>query len=291
MRTKRLLIALVLIAACVGMLEAQPMRLGQYRGVWANKHSEAVITDSVMIFYMQDMADKSGHAMLYIPSLGMSTATQFTADDVVLYKAPALDIMHAGGDRITINGDTLCKVEAVETVKPYDMPVADDRNQVGARLQEWQLGTFFINSPGILMVTVGTNSHSFMYCNNNGMVYLRAATLLQCNEGSLFIQNIRMMKNPNTGEFTNSFFDDQIGFLRRLPAIDCSLFQPDRCFFGENADIYWSYISHTPDEIMINGCGETYNIGRRTKDSSLFEWIKYEPVSVELKNVKPVVSE
>ena len=66
-----------------------------------------------------------------------------------------------------------------------------------------------VNTSGnSVQVMVGTNRNSFMYNVGGGMVYLRAAAMLQCNEGSLFIQNIRMMKNPNTGERSNIFFYD-----------------------------------------------------------------------------------
>lgn len=287
MKKARLFVVFMLVVLCAGALRAQSSDLGKFRGVWANKNGEAVITDSVMLCFKQDVASGKGTAVLYSPAFGLYKLTDFTSDGVFFGEVPAYRLALTDNGCLTINNDTLSKVEDFETVKPYDMPLVDDRSKVGERLQEWQLGVTVVNSPGILMVTVGTNKNSFMYCINNGMVYLRAATLLHCNEGSLFVQNIRMMKNPNTGEFTNEFFADQLGFLRKLPVIDCSNFQPDRCFFGENSEIYWSYISHTPESIQLNGCGETYNYGRRMKDSALAEWIKYEPVDVEVINSKP----
>lgn len=132
---------------------------------------------------------------------------------------------------------------------------------------------------------VGTNRNSFMYNIGGGMVYLRAAAMLQCNEGSLFIQNIRMMKNPNTGERSNIFFYDSHEFLTNLPAIDISKFDPTRCVFAGDMFIYWSYLSHTPDEIKLNGCGETYTFQRPRKDTpELIEWIKYKPYKARTVN-------
>lgn len=290
MKKARLFIVFVLAVFCVGTLRAQTVELGKFKGVWADRHGEAVITDSVMMYFRTDTLSGNGTAVLYSPQFGLYKSVTFTNDSIIYGNVPTYDMALTGSGGLRINGDTLRKVEDIETVEPYDMPLADDRNKVGERLQEWQLGTRVIDKPGTLQVMVGTNKNSFMYCISNGMVYLRAAMLLHCNEGSLFVQNIRMMKNPNTTEFTNEFFADQFGFLSTLPVIDCSKFLPDRCFFGENAEIYWSYISHTPELIRLNGCGETYEYGRTTKDSGLAEWIKYEPVDVEVINAKPWMS-
>ena len=63
-----------------------------------------------------------------------------------------------------------------------------------------------------------------------------------------------------------------------LPDIDRTKFRPDCCFFGEQGEIYWSYIDHTPDVIRINGCGDTYTIKRPAKDkANMMEWFRYEP--------------
>lgn len=42
----------------------------------------------------------------------------------------------------------------------------------------------------------------FVYMVNPSMIYIRAAATRNNNFGTLFFQNIRMMKNNNTGEYT-----------------------------------------------------------------------------------------
>lgn len=60
--------------------------------------------------------------------------------------------------------------------------------------------------------------------------------------------------------------------------IDKSKFKPEQCVFAGDGLIYWSYQSHTPDEIKLNGCGETYTYKRTQKGTpGLIEWIKYKP--------------
>lgn len=247
----------------------------EYRGVWANEKTEVVFTDSVLLVYTHVGTGNSGSASLVVPSRDVKVCIAFTPDDIKTTDAPDY-VVRMENDRLILDDDTLQKVEDIVPTAPYDMPKATDRNAIGLRLQEWQLGTYMENGDGVYFVQVGTNHHSFMFSNIGGMIYLRAAALLQCNDGSLFVQNIRMMKNDNTGERTIHFFDNQLGFLTHLPAIDRKMFTPDKCFFGDNGKIYWSYADHTPDNIQINGCGETYNISRRTPEDKypLMEWFK-----------------
>lgn len=111
------------------------------------------------------------------------------------------------------------------------------------------------------------------------MVYIRAAATRNNNAGTLFFQNIRMMKNQNTGEYTMAIEPDNFRVANDDLEIDNSKFNPDACTFSQDGGIYWSLISYTPDQILLNGCGETYNFDRPEIDSPLDEWIKYEPYS------------
>ena len=211
--------------------------------------------------------------------------TTFAKDTILFGKTPDYRIHATPDGALCIGGDTLKKVESIDITQPYDMPQAATKLDIGRCLQEWQLGTVIETSGKDVLVMVGTNRNSFMYNIGGGMVYLRAAAMLQCNEGSLFIQNIRMMKNPNTGERSNIFFYDSHEFLTNLPAIDISKFDPTRCVFAGDMFIYWSYLSHTPDEIKLNGCGETYTFSRPRKDEpGLIEWLKYEPYKARTVN-------
>lgn len=272
------IVCAVLVALCPIAAQAGESGFGKFKGVWASAKQEAVITDSVMMYFAKDTVTGNGSAALCVPSRNISMLTTFTADTILTEKAPQYQLALADDGTLSINGERLMKVEDIDITQPYDMPYATDKWQIGRCLQEWQLGTVVETSGNDIVVMVGTNRNSFMYGITGGMVYLRAAALLHCNEGSLFIQNIRMMKNPNTKERSNIFFYDSHEFLTHLPQIDKSKFKPEQCVFAGDGLIYWSYQSHTPDEIKLNGCGETYTYKRTQKGTSvLIEWIKYEP--------------
>lgn len=278
-------LAALLLAATIGTARAQETDFGKYRGVWAGMKSEAVFTDSVMMYFHRDTLSDTGYGALRVPSRGIDMLTTFAKDTILFGKTPDYRIHATPDGALCIGGDTLKKVESIDITQPYDMPQAASRQDIGRCLQEWQLGTVVNTDGNSVQVMVGTNRNSFMYNVGGGMVYLRAAAMLQCNEGSLFIQNIRMMKNPNTGERSNIFFYDSHEFLTNLPAIDISKFDPTRCVFAGDMFIYWSYLSHTPDEIKLNGCGETYTFQRPRKDTpELIEWIKYKPYKARTVN-------
>lgn len=278
-------LAALMLSATIGTARAQEAGFGKYRGVWAGMKSEAVFTDSVMMYFHRDTLSGNGYGALRVPSRGIDMLTTFAKDTILFGKTPDYRIHTTPDEALCIGGDTLKKVESIEVVQPYDMPQAATKLDIGRCLQEWQLGTVVEMSGKDVLVMVGTNRNSFMYNVGGGMVYLRAAAMLQCNEGSLFIQNIRMMKNPNTGERSNIFFYDSHEFLTNLPAIDISKFDPTRCVFAGDMFIYWSLLSHTPDEIKLNGCGETYTFSRPRKDEpGLIEWLKYEPYRAKTVN-------
>lgn len=278
-------LAALMLSATIGTARAQEAGFGKYRGVWAGMKSEAVFTDSVMMYFHRDTLSGNGYGALRVPSRGIDMLTTFAKDTILFGKTPDYRIHATPDGALCIGGDTLKKVESIDITQPYDMPQAASRQDIGRCLQEWQLGTVIETSGKDVLVMVGTNRNSFMYNIDGGMVYLRAAAMLQCNEGSLFIQNIRMMKNPNTGERSNIFFYDSHEFLTNLPAIDISKFDPTRCVFAGDMFIYWSYLSHTPDEIKLNGCGETYTFQRPRKDTpELIEWIKYKPYKARTVN-------
>lgn len=270
----------ILLSAFPFVLNAQTaFGPGALRGVWANARTEVVVTDSVMMYFSYGEDTKSGIALLKAPTRDIDRCTVFAPDTIYKQAPRRCDFSRTDSATLTVNGETLYKVEDIRPVQPYDMAQATERSQIGVRLQEWQLGTC-ISGRGEedVNVTIGTNANSFIYCIEKGMVYLRAAALLQCNEGSLFVQNIRMMKNPNTNEQSCHRFENHQYFLTHLPPIDRSKFDPDRCVFGEEWRIYWSYKSHTPDEILINGCGETYHVPRPQKNGDyLSEWFEYVP--------------
>ncbi len=247
-----------------------------FRGVWASDSAEAVITDSVCIYFAKE--DCAMHAVLEIPSLGVSHQTTFDADGAVtsMNTSSPLEITMAG-DELRINGRALKKIEEIRIVDPYEMMECNYRLDIGKCLQQWRLGVKYGVQDDLLYCEINTNRHMFVYMLNPGMVYIRAAATRNNNAGTLFFQNIRMMKNQNTGEYTMAIVPNNFNVANNDLEIDNSQFKPNTCTFTPDGGIYWSVISYTPDQILLNGCGETYHFDRPDIDTPLDEWIKYEP--------------
>ena len=176
-------LAALLLAVAVGAARTQETGLGKYRGVWAGMKSEAVFTDSVMMYFHRDTLSGTGYGALRVPSRGIDMLTTFSKDTITFGKTPDYRIHATPDGALCIGGDTLKKIESIDITQPYDMPQAATRLDIGRCLQEWQLGTVIETSGKDVLVMVGTNRNSFMYNIGGGMVYLRAAAMLQCNEG------------------------------------------------------------------------------------------------------------
>lgn len=253
-------------------------KFSSYKGVWANNNAEAVVTDSVCIFY--ESADSTMQAVIEIPVADILHKTVFAPDGSVSFPLDVtpLDISESDGC-LVINGQSLKRVENVELVSPYEMSVCKTNLDVGKCLQEWRLGCAYGMQDGMPYCEINTNRHMFVYLVSPSMVYIRAAAARNNNNGTLFFQNIRMMKNQGSGEYTMRIYPNNYNIARDDLRIDNSKFQPDGCTFNPDGGIYWSLISFTDTEIRINGCGETYVVPRPTVGWNLKEWIKYVPYS------------
>lgn len=261
--------------SCV-MAVAANVSLSSVKGVWSSDKAEAVITDSVCIFFAQ--IDSTMQAVLEIPSANIHHQTVFQKDGTVASSnlTSPLEIK-ALDAAIEICGNRLKKVEEIEIVSPYDMTECRYKHNVHKCLQEWRLGAKYGLQNDMPYCEINTNRHMFVYIVSPAMVYIRAAATRNNNNGTLFFQNIRMMRNNNTGEFTMSILPNNFSFVNNDIEIDDSKFNPDACTFDHDGGIYWSLISFTSDLILLNGCGETYQVGRPSKDSPINEWIKYSP--------------
>lgn len=250
-------------------------------GVWANDNCELLQTDSIFLFF-EHKGDNVISASVAIPLLGLRETTTFVNDSTILREPvpTPFEVSLSDAGTLSVNGQTLRRVEELEFTAPYDMPEALSRNDIGRCLQEWRLGTIvqYDSTSRDIYVEANTNRHSFMYYIVNGMTYLRAAAQRNNDNGTLFFQNIRLMKNPNTGEMTRIIIKDNYSTVKNDLDIDDSRFNPESCYFSPDGGIYWAYLSHTPDCIEIGGCDMTYRIQRRTHESQmLLEWIKYRP--------------
>ena len=160
----------LLLAATVGAARAQETDFGKYRGVWAGMKSEAVVTDSVMMYFHRDTLSGTGYGALRVPSRGIDMLTTFAKDTILLGKTPDYRIHATPDGALCIGNDTLKKVESIDITQPYDMPQAATKLDIGRCLQEWQLGTVIETSGKDVLVMVGTNRNSFMYKIGGGRV-------------------------------------------------------------------------------------------------------------------------
>lgn len=246
-------------------------------GVWVSDKAELLLTDKIMM-YFEKQSDDAVLVMIKVDSIA-EDCTLFSKDTIIRQSIPEdFSVKYTSSNEIMINGHKMVKAESIEMCEPYDMTVANDSNTIADRLTEWRLGA----TVGVdkktkdIVAEVNTPKNMFIYHILNGMYYLRAARIENVNEGTLFYQNIRLMKNPNTQERTVYFSaNNQKEVLGNLE-INMDGFKLDACYFDPNGGIYWSYTSHTPDQIILNGCaGDTYYINRKMADNkNMFEWIK-----------------
>lgn len=281
---KRLFFAFLLTFVLTGMSFASDF--SKHRGVWASNDAEAVITDSVCMFFEKTPAGL--RAFLNVPTQDIYSCTTYKDSAFVVEKAAPL-ILTVGVK--TINGvavktlrigdKVMSKVEEIETCKPYEKSRATSKSDVGKCLQEWRLGAKFGKDGDIFMCEVNTNRHMFIYLINPNMTYIRAAATANNDNGTLFFQNIRMMRNNNTGELTSYMAPDNYNIAADNLQIDNSKFNPNACVFNPDGGIYWSLISFTADQIKINGCGETYYVNRIDQFEEYFKYVPYETAHIQ----------
>lgn len=268
------LITLLMLLTVIASLAAPNINPGA-KGVWANASSELVQTDSVLIYFTRNDSLDIKSATLIIPSRNVNRTTVFTPDTILMSEGEPLNI-EVDGKSITVNGEPMYLIEPINVVKPYKLFEASSFN-IADCLQQWQLGTRVIMLDGdYCHVMIDTNNNSFIYMIRPEMSYIRAASLRHTNKGSVFLQNIRMMKNMNTGEYTHYSAPNNYELLRNLPDIDASKFNPNVCTFSEEG-IYWSFVSSEPRRITLNGCGEEYIYEPATEDDDILEWIEFVP--------------
>lgn len=271
---KKTILPLIAAFTASVALSSTPTLDPSARGVWANAGSELVQTDSVLIYFTRNDSLSTKSATLIIPSRGICRTTTFTPDTILFSDGSPVDIRR-DHNALIVNGQPMRLIEEINVVRPYPLLEADGSNTAEC-LQQWQLGTSVNIGEGFFQVMVGTNNNSFMYMVSPYMSYIRAASLRQTPRGSVFLQNIRMMKNMNTGEYTHYSAPDNYALLKHLPEIDPSKFAPSTCTFAPEG-IYWSVIATEPKRIRLNGCGEEYTFGPFGETGGLMEWFEFVP--------------
>lgn len=170
-------------------------------------------------------------------------------------------------------------VEKIKIVEPYNMRIANKDN-IGICLQEWGLSSSYARDEqgNARVITIDTNKHSYIFSlmkwKGADIVYCRAARIRYDNNGALFAQNIRLMKNSD--EFTSFMPDDNLETTREGIVINDALFNPHACTFAKDG-IYWSVKSLAEDLVTLHGCdGEEYKYDRSEKYlANTLEWFEY----------------
>lgn len=268
----------IIVFATITCIVTKAADFSSMRGVWASDSAEAVVTDHACIFF--ENTPSGMRASLDVPSYNIHSRTTL-ADSTFITEESAPLQMSSEGKKLKIGNKTLEKVEDITVCEPYERPAAISKLEIGKRLQEWRLGAAYGREGTFTFCEINTNRHLFIYMINPTMTYIRAAATRNNNNGTLFFQNIRMMQNKNTGEFTSHIMPGNLAIAREDLVIDDSKFQPNKCTFTPEGGIYWSLISFTPDEILINGCGETYRVSRAASPQTKDEYFKYTPYSSE----------
>ena len=271
---------LLILGLCVGIFLAcnrtSHTTILPQTGVWVSDDAELLLTDSVML-YFEKQSDSTVLGVVRVKDLAEDYAL-FKRDTVFRSSIPAdFQVGEITGNTITVNGKSLTKAEEVTTCAPYDMSSLTDMSSIADRLTEWRCGVSvgFDAETNNIYVEANTSENMFIYCIMNGMYYVRAARIANTSKGTLFFQNIRVMKNSNTGENTIFSAPDNKDIVLGDLEVNMSAFKADGCYFSSDGGIYWSYVSHTADQIVLNGCGETYYVNRQTTDKNqLYEWIK-----------------
>ena len=133
---------------------------------------------------------------------------------------------------------TLDLVEKIKVVEPYRMRYANKDN-IGLCLQEWMLSTRPIKDEegNVTAIVIGTNRHNYIFgfgkWNDTEVIYCRAARTRSKNNGMVFSQNVRLMKNSK--EFTARMTDNNLETTRRSVVVDDSVFTANACQRTEGA--------------------------------------------------------
>ena len=116
----------------------------KYRGVWASNDAEAVVTDSVCIFF--ENTPTGLRAFLNIPTQDIYSCTTYKDSAFVVETTKPLiltdEVKTVNGvavKTLRIGDKVMSKVEDIITCKPYEKSTAKSKLDIGKCLQEWRL--------------------------------------------------------------------------------------------------------------------------------------------------------
>jgi len=177
--------------------------------------------------------------------------------------------------------EKLLLIEKLTMTDPYDMPENVSTENIGKRIQEWQLGASKWRDPNGIYWNfhLGTNKHHYTFTVNKDFLYCRAARIRSNNLGAVFAQNIRLVVRGETRDqgYIGYMAKNNLKISGAEIEIDNSMFNA-MCGIAYDQDIYWSLNSFKDCEIQVNGCDQIYYRNPVGKDDDhMLEWITYIP--------------
>lgn len=290
---RKLLLLIVASLSIVSCKQNSTINLSQIYGVWANENVELVQTGNYTLFFERTGDDISvtlrkieyvedtvytnflvGYKFIKADSVYQKIECPIEQQRVRIEKF--ITLSEAGELKLVDSNDKSILLESVEKIEicpAYDVPQVNKTN-IAECLQKWVIGTKSYNlDPKDMYIEINTNEHVYIFSANERSVYCRAARQRSNENGTVFVQNIRLMKNAR--EFTVYMAENNLKESLQKVEIDNSLFSPDICVFADNAR-YWSVGTMKADTIQINGCGTTYIIPRPDiNDKKTTEWFVY----------------
>lgn len=174
------------------------------------------------------------------------------------------------------------KLKQIEKIEIANFKIGTKATKVtvGECLVKWCLGTTYDENDvdQTFALEIFTNKHSYIYSfmkwEGMQILYCRAARIKTNNNGSVFAQNVRMMKNDN--EFSANFPPNNFEISNQDIKINNDLFNPKSCVFIDGGnEIYWSLKNISDNLIILNGCGgEEYKYSRPIKENEDNEYFK-----------------
>ena len=173
------------------------------------------------------------------------------------------------------------QIEKIE-MSDFNIGVKATKTNIGKCLSEWHLGSEYWEDDENqnFGAQIRTNKHSYIFnfgeLQGNQILYCRAARIRSNNNGSVFSQNIRLMKNNK--EFSAKMALNNLEKSKQSILIQDHLFNPKSCvFIDDGKEIYWSLRYFSEDIIILNGCGgEEYKHIRPTSTNDKTEYFSYE---------------
>lgn len=242
-------------------------------GVWAAQNAEALLTDSVCLFFERVDANVI-KATLQVPSRDFCQSIVF---DSATKKATVQNNSQISiipdFRSIIVNGQKMKRVEELTFTAPTSTKRAINKNFIADCLKQWRLGVTYTISGNNVNLEAATNRYEFSYKVDGNNASASAVSFAITNDGLVLAPSVRL--SDVNGKFNASMSDDVAKAVRAEVTVDSSKFNAAKCD-GNHDKMYWSVSSFEPSEIVLKtSCGKQQTVNRPTADSTR-EYIKFQ---------------